>query len=323
MTTPTPAKRMRLRYAGTCRGCSTALPAGEWAVYFRDAKQVECPACFDSGAPDGAQVDERASIEQAVDERASIEQSSIEQSSIEQSSIEQSSIEQSSIEQSGTPETAPAVNQAGGSARREYERRVAKREHPIRSAHPRLGGLILALSEEPQSTRAWARGAVGEEKLARRLDPLIERGARVLHDRRIPGTRANIDHLVIGPAGIFVIDAKRYAGRPQCKVEGGILRPRTEMLLVGRRDCTRLLTGMHKQLELVRGAVEQDDNLPVHGMLCFVDADWPVLGGNFSIAGVEVLWPKKVAERVFATALLTGAEIAATHSCLASAFPAA
>jgi Nuclease-related domain len=34
-----------------------------------------------------------------------------------------------------------------------------------------------------------------------------------LHDRRVSGTRANIDHFVIGPAGVFVIDAKRHQGR--------------------------------------------------------------------------------------------------------------
>jgi Nuclease-related domain len=293
MTVPAVAKRMRLRYAGTCRGCTAALQAGEWAIYFRDAKQVECLACNQAAEVSGA--DEPATSELAPTEMAS--------------------------------EPVPAEaqpGQAGASARREYERRVANREQRIRTAHPRLGGLILALSDEPQSTQAWVRGAIGEEKLARRLDTLVERGARVLHDRRILRSRANIDHLVIAPAGIFVIDAKRYSGRrPDRKVEGGVLRPRTETLMVGRQDCTKLLTGMHKQLELVRAALGQEANLPVHGMLCFIDADWPIFGGNFSIGGVEVLWPNKIAERVFLPASLTEADIAATYNTLATAFPAA
>ena len=256
-------------------------------MYFRDAKQVECLACFEAHMPPAGSADPRLPTAEA--------------------------------ELPSEPEPNPG--QAGASARREYARRVAKRENRIRTAHPRLGGLILALTDEPQSTQAWARGAVGEEKLARRLDLMIERGAKVLHDRLIPGTRANIDHLVIGPAGIFVIDAKRYAGRPQRKVEGGILRPRTETLLVGRRDRTKLLAGMHKQLGLVRVALQRDDD--VYGMLCFVDADWPVFGGDFSIDGIEVLWPRKVADRVFVTERLTEAEIAAIHGRLASAFPPA
>jgi hypothetical protein len=290
VTVPNAAKRMRLRYAGSCRGCSAALAAGEWAIYFREAKQVACLVCHAAATP--PESSELAANEPVTNDPA-------------------------------MDVAPPAPGQAGASARREYERRVAKREQRIRSAHPHLGGLMLALSEEPQSTQAWVRGAIGEEKLARQLDALVERGARVLHDRRIPHSRANIDHLVIAPAGIFVIDAKRYSGRPGRKVEGGVLRPRTETLMVGGRDCSKLLAGMHKQLELVRAALPPDADPPVQGMLCFVDADWPVFGGNFSIGGIEVLWPKKIAERVFAPARLTEAEIGATYSKIAAAFPPA
>ena len=38
------------------------------------------------------------------------------------------------------------------------------------------------------------------------------RSIAVLHDRRIPGSKANIDHIAITAAGIWVIDAKRYKG---------------------------------------------------------------------------------------------------------------
>lgn len=250
-------------------------------MYFQDAKQVECLACYQRPARP-AEADPAPPLD-----------------------------------------AEPAAGQAGGSARREYQRRAAQREERIRSAYPRLGGLILAASDEPQSTQAWLRGAVGEEKLGRRLDGLTENGAKVLHDRRIPGTRANIDHLVVGPAGVFVIDAKRYAARPQRRVEGGIVRPRTETLMVGRRDGTKLLTGMHKQVERVRAALPEPDSPPVHGILCFIDADRPLFGGNFTVAGIEVLWPKKLPERVFATELLSGDQIIAVHSRLAAAFPAA
>lgn len=43
----------------------------------------------------------------------------------------------------------------GASARREFERRERSRERRIREKHPRLGGLIHAISDEPQSTKAW------------------------------------------------------------------------------------------------------------------------------------------------------------------------
>jgi hypothetical protein len=60
---------------------------------------------------------------------------------------------------------------------------------------------------------AWRRGAAGERHTARLLDPLERHGWAVLHDLAVPGSRANIDHLVIGIGGVFVIDSKHYRGR--------------------------------------------------------------------------------------------------------------
>jgi hypothetical protein len=85
-----------------------------------------------------------------------------------------------------------------------------------------LGGLAAAVvagwglrfKPSPDAV-AWRRGAAGERHTARLLDPLERHGWAVLHDLAIPGSRANIDHLVIGPGGVFVIDSKHYRGRLQ------------------------------------------------------------------------------------------------------------
>jgi Nuclease-related domain len=42
----------------------------------------------------------------------------------------------------------------------------------------------------------------------------------VLHDLAVPGSRANVDHLVMGPGGVFVIDSKQYRGRLQLDPSG-------------------------------------------------------------------------------------------------------
>jgi hypothetical protein len=73
----------------------------------------------------------------------------------------------------------------GVSARREHERRRAKREADIRTKHARLGPTILAIQPEPQSTTAWATGAEGEEQCRARLNAAATTLLRVLHDRRI------------------------------------------------------------------------------------------------------------------------------------------
>jgi hypothetical protein len=67
---------------------------------------------------------------------------------------------------------------------------------------------------------AWRRGAAGERRTARLLAPLERHGWAVLHDLAVPGSRANFDHLVIGPGGVFMIDSKRYRGRLQFDPSG-------------------------------------------------------------------------------------------------------
>lgn len=106
----------------------------------------------------------------------------------------------------GTPKFDTGT--AGAGARREYERRRARRETRTRERHPLLAGLILALQAPPRSETAWAVGAAGEEELAASLARRCPQ-AIVLHDRRMPRGRANIDHIAVAPSGVWVIDAKR------------------------------------------------------------------------------------------------------------------
>lgn len=64
----------------------------------------------------------------------------------------------------------------------------------------------------------WSRGAQGEVALAQAMGPLSADGYYRLDDRRLPGSNANIDHVLVGPAGVFVVDAKNWSGR--LRVEG-------------------------------------------------------------------------------------------------------
>lgn len=273
---------MKLRYAGVCRLCGAELAARVEAIYERSTKTVRCLDC--SPAAPAPPVEPNPHVE---------------------------------------PVEAPApidVGTPGASARREYERRKAKREAQTRAKHPKLGGLFLAMSNDPQSTTAWNTGALGEERLGQRLNELSSDTLRVLHDRRIPGTRANIDHIAVTPNGIYVVDAKRYKGRPSLKVEGEILRPRVEKLLVGTRDQTKLVDGVLRQVDVVRAIV--GDDFPVIGVLCFLEADWPLIGGALTTRGVEVLWPKKLYQRLAAKGPIASG-VDGIHRALASALPLA
>jgi nuclease-like protein len=54
------------------------------------------------------------------------------------------------------------------------------------------------------------RGAQGEEHVGSLLDGLSPEGWRVVHDASLG--RGNIDHIVIGPAGVFTVETKSHPG---------------------------------------------------------------------------------------------------------------
>ncbi|HJQ41669.1 MAG TPA: nuclease-related domain-containing protein, partial [Jatrophihabitantaceae bacterium] len=181
---------IRLRYTATCSTCAARVEARTEAWWDSDAKTVRCRACGGAVTDLTAAPARLAEVDQRADETS----------------------------QPSEEPTQPDPGAAGGSARREYQRRHGNREAAIRARHPRLGGLILALSDDPQSTRAWATGAEGERRVALAFEAA---GIVALHDRRIPRSQANIDHIAISPSGVFVVDAKRYAGLVRKRDVGG------------------------------------------------------------------------------------------------------
>lgn len=222
------------------------------------------------------------------------------------------------------PEAPSGPGTPGASAKREYERRRQGRERRTREAHPHIGGLLLALSDGSQSERAWAQGSAGEERVAAALGKRCrDTPVRFLHDRRVPGTRANIDHLAIAPSGVYVIDAKDYAGGVDVEITGGILRPRVETLRVGRRDRTKLVAGVERQIEVTVAALADMPKPPqVHGVLCFVDSEMPLIR-QLAVREVAVLGPRRLAKRLKAPGPLEPATIEALVRTLAAALPPA
>lgn len=219
----------------------------------------------------------------------------------------------------GTAAAPAPCEAAGGSARAEYERRSEREiERKSRAViddqekrrqrvekRPLLGKVANALmpevtiTPESQATKAWAVGAAGEERVAEVLVGVT--GIEVLHDRRVPGSKANIDHIVVGPAGVFVIDAKKYEGSIETVDKGSWLRSDWRLYVAGR-DRTKLVEGVLGQVEIVRNVLgDEFASVPVTGVLCFIGADWGWLMRSKQIKGVTALWPLKLTEHVAAT----------------------
>lgn len=223
----------------------------------------------------------------------------------------------------GGVEPVAEAGVAGRSARAEYERRAAKRDAAIteRWGMGFKAKVVRALTEEPQSTRAWAIGAAGEEKLAAALATVS--GLRMLHDRQVPSTRANIDHIVIAPAGVFVVDAKNHRGMVEIRNRGGLLRP-DYRLTVGRRDCSAMADKMGWQVEAVLAALRSAsiDPLPqVTPVLCFLEAEWPLFGAPDEFHGVRLEGPRSIKRLLTSSTILDDEAAERTTSVLSSALP--
>lgn len=83
--------------------------------------------------------------------------------------------------------------------------------------------LAAALRRSYRRASNYQAAALSEPQTAAALAPLAERGWRILHDRRWPGstTGANVDHVAIGPGGVFVLDTKHWS--QPVEVRGGRL----------------------------------------------------------------------------------------------------
>ena len=144
-------------------------------------------------------------------------------------------------------------------------------------------------------------------------------GSVALHDRRVPGAPAYIDHIAIGPAGVYVIEARELAGRIEKRDVGARLHT-DERLYVGGRDRTKLLAGVQEQCAVVRTALADLADTPVHAVLCLVGGEWsPLRLRPLRLGAVTCTWPRGLAKLVAASGSLSPGDIALRAARLADA----
>jgi Nuclease-related domain len=121
-----------------------------------------------------------------------------------------------------------------------------------------------------------------------------------LHDRLIPGTRGNVDHIFIASTGVRVVDAKAYKGKLEKREIGPIWRRENEVYIAGRNAATGA-KGVEKQVAAVIAALKADPTLKgidVHAALCFLESEWGLLDFPFQIGNVWVLYPGALRKRL-------------------------
>jgi Nuclease-related domain len=158
------------------------------------------------------------------------------------------------------------------------------------AASPQLAGPAAALAagalgwrlrfRVSAETAAWRRGARGERRTARRLRPLVRAGWTVMHDLAIPASRANGDHLLIGPPGVFLVDSKAWHGRITQAVDGSAWH--------NGHPLDQVIATVRWEAQQVAGAL----GAPVLPLLCVHDTQIP--WDEVYVDNVPVLSPARL-----------------------------
>lgn len=143
--------------------------------------------------------------------------------------------------------------------------------------------LFMVLSRA--ALASWIKGAAGEEKVAQAL-AFLPAGWEVFHgvppaSRSLWPARADLDHVVLGPAGLFVVETKNWTGRIEIRdntifYEGGA--PSRPPLDQARRSARELAA----RLESACGV-----RAVAHPVLCFAGS-LPETGDEVGMGGVIV-----------------------------------
>jgi len=134
-----------------------------------------------------------------------------------------------------------------------------------------IGGSSAFREAQRRGDQRWQKGAVGEYLMAQHLHRELTHGEVILSDRQLPDSQANVDFAVVASSGIWVIDAKKWAGKIEYKSTNfwG-----TKMgLFVGGKDRTPSIERIYNLVIPVRQLVP-DWSVPVEPALVFVDGDW-------------------------------------------------
>lgn len=161
-----------------------------------------------------------------------------------------------------------------------------------RLAAERVQRLKRQLDQAERATKPCDAGAVGERLVADRLGLLIPHGWYLLNDVRWPGRpKAILDHVLIGPGGVVVVDAKNWTG--EVSVAAGVLWQ-------GRFARTQSVDGALAQCAAVASVLAPPHRRFVRPLICLTgqpdffgitNSDVAVAGADRVVAAVLALPP--------------------------------
>ncbi|KQC04541.1 MAG: hypothetical protein APR53_10235 [Methanoculleus sp. SDB] len=96
-----------------------------------------------------------------------------------------------------------------------------------------LIGIPVSLTYLAGKYRAYRAGIRGEDAVAVILEGFDDRYT-LFNGVRLPGADGDIDHVLVGPKGIFVIETKNYRGFVACRGDAWYRKVRDDWIPLGR-----------------------------------------------------------------------------------------
>ncbi len=136
-----------------------------------------------------------------------------------------------------------SLNRPGQAARARAEEELAAMREKSR-----VGTWLARTLDVKTDERAWRVGADGEETIGAKLEKLTKDGWFVLHSVPVGKRGSDIDHVVIGPGGVFTVNTKKHPGKKVWVSKSSVLvnGQRTDYLRNSRFEgerASKLLSG--------------------------------------------------------------------------------
>ena len=150
-----------------------------------------------------------------------------------------------------------------------------------RLAAERVQRLKHQLDQAERATKPWDAGAVSERLVADRLSRLIPQGWYLLNDVHWPGRpKANLDHVLVGPGGVVVVDAKNWTG--EVRVSAGVLWQ-------GRFARTQSVDGALAQCAAVASVLAPPHRRFVRPLICLAGQPdlFGITSSDVAVAGAD------------------------------------
>ena len=182
-------------------------------------------------------------------------------------------------------------NGPGASAARMFERKKAGEKSALRSGLGSSRRMLRSSSGDLKESENWLKGAVGERKVGSVLNRLESRGfGFALHDRALPGSSANIDHMWVTDKEVWVVDAKAWEGSVYRPIVP--LFPTVPSLTFQEVNRDSEVVSLERSVELVEAYLSSVGfNASVRGCLCFTKADFGILPLPFTVRGIKCTYP--------------------------------